>query len=138
MRELFGDGIAELRTERRANRQAFRSPEHYLDFFGTYFGPLRSAFEQVGPEGAPALEADLRAYLEKIRGDSPALVTRTRVPAGRRGPRLGAARQRRASGGGALGLGGFRPSRTTLRMTPISITPKKMRPETAPPWPSQA
>jgi SAM-dependent methyltransferase len=74
VRELFGDGITELRTERRANRQAFRSPEHYLDFFRAYFGPLRSAFEQVGPEGAPALEADMREYLEKIRGDSPALV----------------------------------------------------------------
>jgi SAM-dependent methyltransferase len=74
VRELFGDGIAELRTERRANRQAFRSPEHYLDFFRAYFGPLRSAFEQVGPEGAPALEADLRDYLENVRGDSPALV----------------------------------------------------------------
>jgi SAM-dependent methyltransferase len=74
VRELFGDGIAELRTERRANRQAFRSPEHYLEFFRAYFGPVRSAFEQVGPEGAPALETDLREYLENLRGDSPALV----------------------------------------------------------------
>src|ERR1700761_2116190 len=74
VRELFGDGIAELRTERRANRQAFRSPEHYLEFFRAYFGPVRSAFEQVGPEGAPALEADLRDYLEDVRGDAQALV----------------------------------------------------------------
>jgi hypothetical protein len=74
VRELFGDGIVELRTERRANRQAFRSPEHYLDFFRAYFGPLRSAFDQVGPEGAPALEADLRGYLEDVRGDARALV----------------------------------------------------------------
>lgn len=74
LRELFGEGIAELRTERRANRQAFRSPEHYLDFFRTYFGPLRDAFDQVGPDGAPALEADLRSYLEEVRGDARALV----------------------------------------------------------------
>jgi SAM-dependent methyltransferase len=74
VRGLFGDGIAELRTERRANRQAFRSPDHYLEFFRAYFGPLRSAFEQVGPEGAPALEADMREYLEKVRGDASALV----------------------------------------------------------------
>jgi SAM-dependent methyltransferase len=74
VRELFGDRIVELRAERRANRQAFRSPDHYLDFFRSYFGPLRSAFEQVGPAGAPALEADMREYLEKVRGDASALV----------------------------------------------------------------
>ncbi|HVW47288.1 MAG TPA: methyltransferase domain-containing protein [Solirubrobacterales bacterium] len=74
VRELFGDGVAGLRTERRANRQAFRSPDHYLDFFRTYFGPMRAAFAQAGPEGAPALEADLRDYLEDVRGDARALV----------------------------------------------------------------
>ncbi|HWH20333.1 MAG TPA: methyltransferase domain-containing protein [Solirubrobacterales bacterium] len=74
VRELFGDRISELRTERRANRQAFRSPEHYLDFFRAYFGPVRAAFEQVGPDGAPALETDLREYLEDVRGDAKALV----------------------------------------------------------------
>jgi SAM-dependent methyltransferase len=74
VRELFGDGISELRVERRVSRQAFRSPDHYLDFFRTYFGPLRSAFEKVGPEGAPALEAELRAYLETASTDPRALV----------------------------------------------------------------
>jgi SAM-dependent methyltransferase len=74
VRELFGDGISELRVERRVSRQAFRSPEHYLDFFRTYFGPLRSAFEKVGPEGAPALEAELRDYLETASTDPRALV----------------------------------------------------------------
>ncbi|HVX32429.1 MAG TPA: methyltransferase domain-containing protein [Solirubrobacterales bacterium] len=74
VRELFGDGVSELRFERRVSRQAFRSPEHYLDFFRTYFGPLRSAFEKVGPAGAPALEAELRAYLETASTDPRALV----------------------------------------------------------------
>lgn len=74
IRELFGDGISDLRVERRTSRQAFRSADHYLDFFRAYFGPLRSAFEQVGPEGAPALEADLRAYLEGASTDPRALV----------------------------------------------------------------
>jgi SAM-dependent methyltransferase len=74
VRELFGDGIAELRTERRVNRQAFRSADHYIDFFRTYFGPMKTAFDKVGPEGAPALEADLRAYLEDVSTDERALV----------------------------------------------------------------
>lgn len=74
VRELFGDGISELRVERRISRQAFRSPDHYLEFFRAYFGPLRTAFEKVGPEGAPALEAELRAYLDQASADPRALV----------------------------------------------------------------
>jgi SAM-dependent methyltransferase len=63
LRELFGDGISELRIERRISRQAFRSTDHYLDFFRAYFGPIKMAFERVGAEGEAALEADLRAFL---------------------------------------------------------------------------
>ena len=63
LRELFGDGVSELRVERRANRQTYRSAEHFIEFFRTYFGPTKVAFERVGPEGEAALEADLLAYL---------------------------------------------------------------------------
>jgi SAM-dependent methyltransferase len=65
LRELFGDGISDLRVERRKSRQPFRSVDHFLDFFRTYFGPTKVAFERVGPEGEDALEADLRTYLEE-------------------------------------------------------------------------
>ena len=65
LRELFGNGVSELRVERRPSRQAFRSADHYLEFFRAYFGPIKTAFEKVGPEGEEALAADLRAYLEE-------------------------------------------------------------------------
>ena len=65
LREYFGDGIAELRVERKRSRQTFRSVDHWLDFFRTYFGPTKVAFERVGPDGEAALEADLRKYLEE-------------------------------------------------------------------------
>jgi SAM-dependent methyltransferase len=65
LRELFGDGISDLRVERKASRQPFRSVDHFLDFFRTYFGPTKVAFERVGADGEAALEADLRAYLEE-------------------------------------------------------------------------
>jgi SAM-dependent methyltransferase len=65
LRELFGDGVSELRVERLKSRQAFRSADHFLDFFRTYFGPTKVAFERVGPEGEEALTADLRGYLEQ-------------------------------------------------------------------------
>jgi ubiquinone/menaquinone biosynthesis C-methylase UbiE len=65
LHELFGNDIADLRIERRISRQPFRSADHYLDFFRTYFGPVKVAFERVGSEGQEALESDLRAYLEQ-------------------------------------------------------------------------
>jgi ubiquinone/menaquinone biosynthesis C-methylase UbiE len=65
VRELFGDGISDLRVERRISRQVFRSVDHYIEFFRTYFGPIKMAFERVGSEGEAALEADLRSFLEE-------------------------------------------------------------------------
>jgi SAM-dependent methyltransferase len=76
LREVFGDGISELRTERRKSRQAFRSADHFLEFFRTYFGPVKVAFERVGAEGEAALTADMKAYLDEynMAGDRDALV----------------------------------------------------------------
>lgn len=69
LRELWGDAVSDLRVERRASRQPFRSADHFLEFFRTYFGPVKVAFERVGPEGEEALEADLRAYLDEYNKD---------------------------------------------------------------------
>lgn len=75
VRELFGDSVTDLRAERLKSRQAFRSPEHYIDFFRDYFGPIQAAFEAVGPEGEQALRNDLEAVLAKLSvGDQDALV----------------------------------------------------------------
>jgi len=59
LRELFADGISELRIEPQTITFRARSPEHWLAFFREYFGPMIMAFERVGEEGAPALENDL-------------------------------------------------------------------------------
>jgi SAM-dependent methyltransferase len=64
LRELFGDGIDDLRVERRVSRQPFRSADHYIEFFRAYFGPTQMAYERVGPEGEQALTDDLRDFLE--------------------------------------------------------------------------
>jgi ubiquinone/menaquinone biosynthesis C-methylase UbiE len=64
VRELFGDLVSGLRFERRISRQPFRSADHYIDFFRTYFGPTQMAYERVGPEGEQALTDDLRSFLE--------------------------------------------------------------------------
>jgi SAM-dependent methyltransferase len=65
VRELFGDGVSEIGFERRISRQPFRSADHYVDFFRTYFGPTQMAYERVGPEGEDALTADLRSFLDQ-------------------------------------------------------------------------
>ena len=65
LRELFGDGISNLRVERRTSVQRFHSADHWLEVFRTYFGPTMLAFERVGAEGEAALEADLRELLER-------------------------------------------------------------------------
>jgi len=63
VRGLFGDGVSEIDFERRISRQPFRSAEHYIEFFRTYFGPTQTAYERVGPEGEQALTDDLRSFL---------------------------------------------------------------------------
>lgn len=64
VRELFGDGVSDIRFERRMSRQPFRSADHYIEFFRTYFGPTQTAYERAGPEGEQALTDDLRSFLE--------------------------------------------------------------------------
>ncbi|MDX6608526.1 MAG: hypothetical protein QOF85_451 [Solirubrobacterales bacterium] len=65
VRELFEDGVTDLRFERKVSRQPFRSMDHYLEIFRSYFGPIKMAFDRVGADGEEALEADLREQLEK-------------------------------------------------------------------------
>jgi len=75
VRGLFGDSVADLRAERLKSRQAFRSAEHYLEFFRDYFGPIASAYEAVGPEGEDELTSDLKGVLEDLNaGGDGALV----------------------------------------------------------------
>jgi ubiquinone/menaquinone biosynthesis C-methylase UbiE len=71
LRELFGDRVSSMTAERVTVKFGFRSPDHWLDFYRTYFGPTKVAFERVGPEGEEALANDFRELLESfnIAGD---------------------------------------------------------------------
>jgi ubiquinone/menaquinone biosynthesis C-methylase UbiE len=64
LREWFGDEVSSLEVNRKQCIFRFRSPDHWLEVFRTYFGPVNKAFERVGPEGEEALAADLRQMLE--------------------------------------------------------------------------
>ena len=74
LRELFGDRISRLEIIPRQFNQRFRDPDHLLDFFRTYFGPMKVAFERVGDDGAEALATDLREVLERFNVDERTMV----------------------------------------------------------------
>jgi len=62
----------------RAARQVFtfryRSADHWLEVFRSYYGPVNRAFAALDPNGQAALEADLRALLAQLnRGGTAAL-----------------------------------------------------------------
>jgi len=44
----------------------YRSPDHWVDVFRTYYGPVVKAFEVIDPEARNALETDLYALLDEF------------------------------------------------------------------------
>jgi ubiquinone/menaquinone biosynthesis C-methylase UbiE len=59
LRELFGEGISELRIQKRHLNLRYYSPEQWLEYFRNYFGPMKTAFERLDEDGAAALTNDL-------------------------------------------------------------------------------
>jgi ubiquinone/menaquinone biosynthesis C-methylase UbiE len=74
LRELFGDRISELRIERRIMSQRFRSAEHWIEVFRNWFGPVKMAFERVGPAGEQRMHDELLTFLERHSVDDETLV----------------------------------------------------------------
>jgi ubiquinone/menaquinone biosynthesis C-methylase UbiE len=59
LRDLFGDGISELRTERREVMMRYPSAEFHLEYFKKWFGPTKMAFARLDEAGQEALATDL-------------------------------------------------------------------------------
>ena len=57
--ELLGAGIRSIESERRTALQYYRSIDHAVDVFSTYFGPTIRAFERIGSEDQDRLRNDL-------------------------------------------------------------------------------
>jgi ubiquinone/menaquinone biosynthesis C-methylase UbiE len=62
--ELLGPG-AKIRTERRSVFQYYRSVDHALEMFRTYFGPTYKAFQTLDAQGQKALSDDLSALFTR-------------------------------------------------------------------------
>lgn len=65
LRELFGDRIGSLRVRIRQFTFRFRSPDHMLDYYRTWFGPTKVAFGNLDADGRTRLAADLLAVYRK-------------------------------------------------------------------------
>ena len=66
LRELFGERIAKLEAQRKHFVFRYRSPQHWLDTFRTYYGPTNKAFDAVGADKEESLAADLIALVQRF------------------------------------------------------------------------
>ena len=62
---LFGSGGSVAVTERQFAFR-YRSPEHWLEVFATYYGPVHKALGALEGDKRAALKADLRALLDSF------------------------------------------------------------------------
>jgi SAM-dependent methyltransferase len=62
--ELFAIEAANISAEPRMFVFRYRSPQHWIEVFRTFYGPLLKAFEALGPEGQAALTSDLEALID--------------------------------------------------------------------------
>jgi hypothetical protein len=64
--ELFPAHVADLRVTERTFNFRYRSPEHFVGIFRTYYGPVLRAFAALPEERRGELERDLLALLERF------------------------------------------------------------------------
>lgn len=66
LRELFGQRAASLVTTRKNFMFRYRTPQHWLDTFRTYYGPTQKAFAAVSAAQQESLAADLLGLAQKL------------------------------------------------------------------------
>jgi SAM-dependent methyltransferase len=77
LRELFGDAVSSVQIERRSALFRFRSPQHWIDVFSSYFGPIMRTLEALDQERRGVYLADLDATLRRFNhsGDDTLMVS---------------------------------------------------------------
>jgi ubiquinone/menaquinone biosynthesis C-methylase UbiE len=64
--EMFGANAASIRCVQRSFAFRYRSADHWLQVFKTYYGPVLKAFAALGPDKQAELERDLRALIAQF------------------------------------------------------------------------
>src|SRR6478672_7150872 len=63
LEEMFGAKASEIAAEPRMFVFRYRSPDHFLDIFKTFYGPMLKAFAALDANGQEALRRDLLALI---------------------------------------------------------------------------
>lgn len=63
--ELLGDGVQSIETSSRTNIGYFRSLDHAVEVFTTYFGPTVTALEVLEADVGRELQNDIRAIFDR-------------------------------------------------------------------------
>ena len=71
--QLFGPAAARMQYEKRHFVFRYKSPEHFLEVFRTWYGPVHKAFIALGPK-ADALEEDMLALMRRLNRSTNTLV----------------------------------------------------------------
>src|SRR6478736_6530727 len=74
--ELFGPQASSIQLEQREFVFRYRSAQHWIDVFKTYYGPLFKTFGALDPKGQLALTEDLFALIKRFNrsGDATMVV----------------------------------------------------------------
>jgi SAM-dependent methyltransferase len=62
--ELFGEHAVGMKVRRRHFAFRYKSPDHFIEVFSRYFGPVLKAFEGLDPVGRAEFAIELRGLLE--------------------------------------------------------------------------
>lgn len=64
--EMFEPHAASIRSAQRTFVFRYRSPEHWMQIFKGYYGPVLKAFAALKPAGQAALQSDLLALIDRF------------------------------------------------------------------------
>jgi ubiquinone/menaquinone biosynthesis C-methylase UbiE len=64
--EMFDAAASSVRTESRLFNFRYRSPEHFMEIFKTYYGPVLKAFAALEPAKQQLLHDDLHALMVRM------------------------------------------------------------------------
>ncbi len=64
--EAFGSRSTIVSFRRKNFMFRYRSAEHFLEYFRTFYGPMQKAFDALDASGQEALQRDIMALIEKF------------------------------------------------------------------------
>ena len=75
IKEMFGASAASIKAERRHFNFRYRSPEHFLEIFKSYYGPTLKAFAALDAANQQGLTNDIFALIARMnRADDGTMV----------------------------------------------------------------